>query len=293
MNIFQEKMVRDAMSHPNFTACLKAIHNASSLDFDELSAFPWDHYQKKLSALISASFNDFKNMQSTTTPITFIPPEGLKGIYFCLGDDGCSLVIAGSLYFNETDWAANADFDLDTDEITQTLNNLLKQLTVFSLNANQISELMYLFMAFTINKALKMVQSILEIAHAGIVVGYSDGDELILGYFAENRFIEQISVVENGHYDSPSTFKEPFRIPFKPRGAIWDYLKLNYNSFIKEQGLEDQFTQDGEQAAKSISEKFKEHIFINQCKKCGTIKKRPKANLCLGCGDFSEPAYHN
>lgn len=288
MNIFNDSLIKGAMSLNAFKDFIKKIICSGKLDISKALDLPWEDYQASLSDSVLQSLNNFKKTKGQISD-TFISSEGLKGIYFSLGDDGLSLSIGGSLYYNESDWAANADFYPEKSENIDRLFLLIsKNLILFRLDKKTISELLYLFSAFTINKTMQLAENITEIANAGIVLGYSDGDELILGHFVKNKFIANLSVVENGDYEKPSTVEFFKETSFEPRGPIWSYLHSNYRRLIEEKGLGELFNHGGEVEAEKLSKEFETIFFINRCKKCGSIKKTPKANLCLYCGDFSK-----
>ena len=286
MNIFKNKSIKNAMSYSNFIDFIKDIESEIKINFSTILELPWDNYQKSLATIITKSLYTFK--QEALDCNIKIPATGLKGIYFCLGDDAKSLCIAGSLYFNEIDWAANADLYASDDAMaTDLISNIVDSLDSLELHKSSIPDLIYLFSAFTINKAITTLDNIPEIANAGVVLGYSDGDELILGHFVKSKFIQKIKIVKDGKYKSLSSIKN-VHIERPTTGPIYNYLRWNYRDFIKENNLQEWLEKGGELEAKRISTKFKKYIFINRCPKCDFIKMTPLARLCLSCGDFSE-----
>jgi hypothetical protein len=253
-----------------------------SLGGDKILQLLWSDAQTKLITLIIESLKHWIGINEM-----IVPEEGLKGVYFCLGYEGAYLDIGGSLYFNETDWAANADFDLrDGEEIRQLMFHFSSNLLSLPLPSNKTTDLMYLFVAFVINKAMERADNIDAIAHAGISLGFNDGDELILGHFVNKKFVQDIKIIDS--YENPSTAPEYEPVAVEPRGDLWHYLQHNYLAFIKEQGLAEPFTCNGEEEAKRILEAFKKDIFVNHCAQCNFIKKTPKAQLCLNCGAFEK-----
>jgi hypothetical protein len=283
MDIFQQNTVIHALSCPDFITFIKKIEMFDSLGGDKILQLPWPDAQTKLTALIVESLTHWIVINETP-----VPEEGLKGVYFCLGYEGAYLDICGSLYFNETDWAANADFSPrdNGEEILQLMLYLSSNLLSIPLPSNKITDLMYLFVAFVINKAMEQAGNIDAIAHAGISLGFNDGDELILGHFVNKKFVQDIKIIDS--YENPSTDPEYEPIVLEPRGDLWHYLQHNYSAFIKEQGLADLFIYNGEQEAERILETFKKDIFVNHCAQCNFIKKTPKAQLCLNCGAFEK-----
>ena len=123
------------------------------------------------------------------------------------------------------------------------------------------------------------------LANAGIALGYSDGDELILGHFQNCNFVGELRITKE--YDKQ--FSAPIVRSFAERGALWNYLQHNYYRYLKAEGLEDRFIMLGEAEAERICALYKNIIFVNKCNKCNFIKMTPKARLCQNCGDFTPP----
>lgn len=98
MNIFQKKIVKEALSIDDFIDFIQTISSVQKFEIDKLLKLPWKDYQKMLGAYIIKSLQIFSTLEDSS-----IPHKGLKGLYFSLADDGSSLDISGSLYYNETD----------------------------------------------------------------------------------------------------------------------------------------------------------------------------------------------
>lgn len=226
------------------------------------AGLPWNQNIEILGDAILQSLNSIKSIKDAKGV-----NEELKGIYFCLGDDGYSFCLGCSLYFNEMDWAANAEVYSVADEMNNKILKIALELqSSLGLDETEISDLMFAFSAFTILKVMLSTEaeSISEIANVGVALGFCDGDEFIFGYFRNNKFIRDIKVVAGGEYDNSSTvpvFDEPY---VAPRGAIWTYLRWNYREFIEQKGLTDQLIKGGEVEAEKISTEFKDHIFVNK-----------------------------
>nr|MBA2650775.1 hypothetical protein [Tatlockia sp.] len=299
--IFKDEQVKKFISHKHFLNFLVQINPFIDhrIDLDKISLCPWDDYHKQFHDSIITSLNNSSIISDARqgNNITLLPK--IKGVYFCLGDDGLYFSIHGSQYFNETDWAANADFDFDDGNREGNLLQLLSYELATALKLDPksivnsppepITDLTYLFSAFTILKTMENIKDNPYLANAGIAMGYSDGDELIFGHFSNGTFIKNIQIIPNGDYKSPSTAPEIVLPPTEPRGAVWEYLRDYYLNFIKDQDLMDQFVRYGEKEAERICKTFEEHLVINRCPLCQSPKKTPRARLCLNCGIFTDP----
>lgn len=253
----------------------------------KIEGVSWNHYQTTLSNIITKEFQSFKVTKSCSDKTSFIPSAGVKGVYFCLGDDGYSLSISGSLYVNESDWAANAEFYPQAVEYPDKIfHHISKELISHNINETDITYILFLFTLFTICKVMPKLENIPEVKNALIVLGYSDGDEFILGKFTESKFELNINVNPDGAYEHPST---AISLPVKTiiRGEYYDYLKHNYMPLIRANGLAEQLYNGGEVEAINIFNQLKDHLFINICSRCGSLKKTPRARLCLTCHDFT------
>jgi hypothetical protein len=250
----------------------------------QIFELPWAEYQKFLSAQIVTAINKFKNTQSVNkNNKIYIPKEGLKGVYFCVGDDAFSLGIFGSLYYNEEDWAANAEFDQKIDgKIIVEITNKLKLL---GLEKESIPDVRCCFLVYTVNKTIRQMENIDTIKNASVVFGYSDNNELILGYFKNGKFVKDIKFGGYGEYENKSSAPE-YEVDIVPRGEIWYYISHNYRRFMRDQDLLQRFEGGGEMEAEKIRHEFKDYILINRCSKCGAVKKTPRARLCVTCGNF-------
>ena len=122
LNILFEHIKNNIKSCPDFEGFFESINC-------KIVGFPWDHYQKMLCNEILRSLNNLK--PNSNLPV--IPKEGLRGVYFCLGDDGYHFSIAGSLYFDEIDWAANADF-YHKDNLDKYVQEIIYNLGKRSIN---------------------------------------------------------------------------------------------------------------------------------------------------------------
>jgi hypothetical protein len=190
INIFKIETAKNLIACSAFKEFLVANNQ-----FQDLS---WEEYQDFLSKQIIGVLNNFKNIVSIDKK-NRIPKEGLKGIYFCVGDNALSLDIAASLYFNEADWAANADFYQHIDQ--KMINEIAFKLKRLNLEEKTIANILCCFLVYVINRSLKKIENISELSNTGIAFGYSDGDELILGHFENGKFVENITIIENGQYN--------------------------------------------------------------------------------------------
>jgi hypothetical protein len=212
--------------------------------------------------------------------------EMLKGVHFCLADDARHFSLHGSIYYNEEDWAANADYGYSDD--MNLLTELSDELIAMKLDPQLVQDIVYIFTAFVLLKTLRTSNNSMQaIANVGLALSYCDGDYLILGDFVNHLFRENIKIISE--YENPSTAPVRVSKPTAPCGDLWEYLKFNYAKFLQEQGLIERFLEFGEAEAQRISECFKDQLFINECPICGNIKKTPRARLCLKCGDFTFP----
>ena len=217
------------------------------------------------------------------------PKEGqIKGIYFCLHDDVTDLCLAGSLYFDEEDWAANADYYPDEINLSDQIRNLrvhLDDLLDDVLDNQYIEFLVYSYLVyacFFIFPTLNVGKFFTEV---GVAIGYSDGDEIGVGSFKDGLFTPDITDIQTIGYSKPSSVVPVIVSDFLPRGPLWEYT---YRPFLSQKGLMDSFGFDGEGGAQKISQMFQKDIYINTCHLCGHIKKTPRARLCLACGNFAD-----
>ena len=250
-----------------------------------IAFYPWDEIQKRLSELIITALRNFTDSDGQSPSVVL--PKILKGVYFCLADDAQHFSIHGSLYYNEEDWSAGADYDYK--DSTELFMQLSDELVSLQLDSKVIQDLLFMFAAFTLLKTLRTIDDIKDVANAAMALGYSDGDILTLGHFLDQQFNEHIEIVENGAYENPSTAPVEVYRPVAPRGDLWSYMKANFMAFIQEHGLLERFCELGETEAERISEEFKGQLNFNRCPLCHAIKKTPRARLCLKCGEFTPP----
>lgn len=287
MLIFENEQVKKA-THLNrfidFINEIAPLHN-EEIPLDVVAIFPWDGIQKILGELIVTGLRDLTDSAGQSPNVVL--PKIIKGVYFCLADDARHFSIHGSLYYNETDWSAEAEYDYaDSNELFTQLSNALVSL---SLDTQTTQDLLYMFTTFTLLKTLRKIDGIPDVANAAMTLGYCGGDILILGHFIDHEFNEHIEIVEDGEYENPST--APVRIykPTAPRGELWNYMSSNVMVFIEEHGLTERFYEFGETEAERIRDEFKSELILNQCPLCNAIKKTPRARFCLKCGEFTPP----
>jgi hypothetical protein len=185
-----------------FASCLSKIkeQKPNLFSYEAAATLPWAEYQESLTNCIIKSVNKLSECEDVPPGIS-IPKTGLKGVYFCIGDDGSSLDIGGSLYFDEEDWAANADFYPDSKDASDLLINISKSITPnlkhWEINYPIVYEIMYIFSAFTIFHTMKHLENKQEIFNCGIAMGFSSGGELTLGHFINGKFKENLIIVES------------------------------------------------------------------------------------------------
>ena len=185
-----------------FAICLNEIKKRKPklFSYEDAANLPWAEYQETLTNYIVKYVNCFKKFKAIS-PEPSIPETGLKGVYFCIGGDGCSLAVGGSLYFDEEDWAANADFYPESEDASNLLLHIAESITPklrhWEINYSIVYEIMYIFSAFTIFHAMKKLENIQEIFNCGIAMGFSSGGELTLGHFVNGKFKEKITIVED------------------------------------------------------------------------------------------------
>lgn len=256
------------------------IENIHQLDF---SVF--EDVQRKFCEHVEQALNNLKPIDINDK----IPMSGLKGVYFCVGYKALTLNIGGSLYFQEEDWAANAEFSPENEhEIGGALDEVYSLLDVEILSSELMEKIIYGFIVAALLHSLPKMRLPVFFKNTGFVTGYSSGDELILGEFRNGIFFKKIKCIEDGDYGTPSSVAETPYKAIEQRGPLWDYLHHNYQQLMKENDLFDAFILLGEKEAEKISLQYKQDILINRCQICNFIKKTPKARLCLGCGDFNE-----
>lgn len=260
----------------------KPIANKVAKYKSKLAVISWQKHEKNIHQAVTKSLQDF-------VPIADIimPESGLKGVYFCLGDSGGSLQIAGSIYYKEKDWAANADFCAEYDEENSILDEISDLFRHEDIEREYIETVEYFFIAFVLYRLMHSTKVPNNMVNAGVSLGYSDGDELIIGHFQNGNFIGEIKVVNE--HEKPSSAPALMLHSVEERGDLWDYLRRNYYRYLKTEGLEDSFIRLGEAEAERICVLYEDTIFVNKCGKCNFIKMTPEASLCLNCGDFSSP----
>lgn len=288
-NAFKRKTAKEEIvKAKKFIDFVFSIYPQIKQTHEWLEQISWDDYQARLKSVIEKLLFEFEaEAQSIGNEV---PSSGLKGIYFCLGDDGLTLSVGGSLYFNEADWAANAKFYVDDqqDEKSEIIMDIAYKIE--QLTTKEIESIIYLFVAFTLLDLLKEVKNIPHLISTGVAMGFSDGDELILGYFKNADFVLDIQVIKNGVYKNPSLAEElQILRTRKPTGPLWSYIRHNYTDLLRKNGLYLKLDCGGEEEAERIAVEYRQHIFINKCRKCGNIKKTPVATQCLNCMDFSPP----
>ena len=280
--MFEKEQVKKAVRLTHFMDFINKISPFyDDIPLDVLGLFPWNDDQETLGHYIE---NGLKNLADDfgQPPSTII-----KGVYFCLADDARHFSIHGSLYYNEADWAANTYYNYNID--IELFSNLSDELTLLQLDSEVIQDLLYLFSAFTLLKTLNTIDNIPYIANTTMALGYCDGDELILGYFLNQNFIEHIEIIENGEYENPSAAPVIVREPLAPRGDLWMYMFYNCMSFMETHELTGRFYKFGEEEAERICDTFKNQLTLNHCPLCDAIRKTPRARLCLKCGEFTPP----
>lgn len=280
---YYPKKIEEWKSQANFLSFLNNVWKEDAKQFNnlEISHKELEDIGLNLGKFIKNNLNTLK----TGTPNLEAYNEGLKGLYFSLGDDGRSLSIGGSIYYNEIDWAANADF-YQQEDAWETLDPLIDTLTEQRLPREIIKYIVLLFLSYILLKTLSEFQPNYLIKNAGVVVGFCNGDELILGHFKDGQFTNKVKFIEDGKYELPSS-APIINIQSEPIGPLWHYIHWNFRDFLKEQNLYLDFIKLGEQGAESLCKAYPKELFVNRCLKCSFIKKTPKASLCLNCGDFS------
>lgn len=292
-NLLQKALV-EHLSIINFFKSLiyglPISEQAQKVIFTKLLSFSWEEHINTSKTYLQNALNSLEriiSLESKELP----PPESLKGVYLCLGDDARSLTIAGSLYFNEEDWAANADFYSDDYELSDLIINLREQLDNVVgeiVEEKYIEYLIFSYLAYlcyTFSPSLHLSK---VLKSSGIAIGYSDGNEINIGSFSNGTFVANLVDVDTVGHSNPSSVAEPAKFEFASRGPLWEYLLWNYKDVISKAGLSDQFYKGGEEGAEQIALSLQNKIYINSCQKCSHIKKTPHARLCLGCGDFME-----
>lgn len=229
-----------------------------------------------------------QGLQNLTSDDELLPESGLKGVFFCQGDDGLSISIGGSLYAHEEDWAANATFYSNIDDMGCEFIDL-EEILNGTMNTEEAYFLLRMISIFSIHKALNEAPRMKETLNTTMVVGECSGDEIILGYTLNGIFHKKIRIIKDGNYNKPSTCPQKPETPSKPTGPLWSYMQHNYLSLIREKGLAEYFIEEGEAAAREIARRYKLDFCINRCPLCEHIKKTPRARLCLNCGNWSEP----
>lgn len=145
-----------------------------------LSSFNYDKLFEGVRTFLQNSFNAFdaEKFDDDTLPP---PPEWLKGVYLCLPSGTIyNINLGGSLYFAETDWAANADFYLTYeyekfyyfDKLYHLLEDKFPEISYDFLEA-----LSYCFLAYILARLLPLMNPGKVLRNAAIAIGYSGGME--------------------------------------------------------------------------------------------------------------------
>jgi len=221
MEIFKDKKIQEIIYANSLIDNLKNIPFLTQEELKKLMGLPWRKYSKTMGKILHNYFKNFKSTLGFDTN-SHIPKEGVKGVYICLGGDARNLFVAGSLYFNEEDWAANADFYPDTAyDKSSFLWDVAEELEDCGLAQNSIDNLLCILIAFSTIDILKQAKKIKEISNASIVMGYSDGDEVILGNLKNGIFKEYLKVISD--YATPSS-KIEISAPQLNRGVTYGVI---------------------------------------------------------------------
>lgn len=285
MKLFEKAQVKKATKHNYF---MEFIHEITpfleeAIPLNTLDLIDWKKSQEILNDFIIWGLSNLQN-SANKSPISFSKP--IKGVYFCLADDAANFSIHGSFYSNESEWAANADFYTRDD--FDLFSHLSDKLFFLKMEPQLVENVLFLFTAFTLLKTLNETQDIPDIANAYMALGFCSGDELGLGQFSNKKFIEHIEIVEDGYYPNPSTAPAVIKKTIE-KGDFWFYLRRFHEPFLNEYGLMEQLQESGEKEAFRISKMFADILNLNYCSICGTLKKTPKARLCLTCKKFTGP----
>ncbi|NKB46552.1 MAG: hypothetical protein GKR77_02075 [Legionellales bacterium] len=176
-------------------------HRPKLFTYEQAWQLPWGEYQQALIEDIVKAIDRLEEAE-TAELNQAIPATGLAGIYFCIGDDGRSFTIGGSLYFNEDDWAANADFYPNCREADNLMFEITSEIVdnldvkPWKIDGCSISQLMYVFSAFTVFHAMYQIENKPALMNCGMAIGYSDGGELTLGQFKNGKFEAGLKIIE-------------------------------------------------------------------------------------------------
>lgn len=286
-NIFKYKKARESvLKSKNFIDFVSDLYPHIIDAHKIVKEIGWNDFQAELRKSIKESLLTF-NVEAKAFG-NKIPASGFKGIYFCLGDDCRSLAIGGSYYFNEEDWAANAEIYAEHPDDYEIVHRLSCELEGFAREEEE--SIIYLFVAYTLVHLLMEGCNIPFLINTGIAIGYSDGDEVILGNFENSKFIPGIKLIKDGNYKTPSSAPK-IETMRTNTGPLWEYLRHNYSQFLREHNLYHKLEEGGEEEAEKMAKKYKNDLFINKCRKCSFIKMTPSARQCLNCMDFCDPVY--
>lgn len=174
------------------------IHSIPFLEEGEksfLKNLNWGLWVTKLIKVIQGQLDAFKGILSLEGKP--LPKQGLKGVYYCLGPTGDNISVSGSRYFGEEDWAARAEYYPDyEDDNFFLLNDIKCEIdSEYSYPNENVDNLALILVAFSIIKAMKTKKPIKEIGNASIAMGYSDGEELMIGSFKKQKFAKEIKVI--------------------------------------------------------------------------------------------------
>lgn len=264
--------------------------------YSELQSLPWEECSRKIAGCIEEIADNFPETRGNDEDLEF-PPEGLTGLYFCLGDDARSLCLCGSSFFDEEDWAAQADYYPEHEFLEKWCSELrdlvedalyMEEKKSSLLSEAETDDVFFCLLAHIIFHSMKNMSNKQALLNTGIAVGYSSGNEFMLGNFVNGTFCVKFrDFQEEGYTKPPREF--PTIVKETPeRGPVWSYVHTNYRELLKEEKLLDQFYTLDESGAKEIASKLRSQMLINTCQLCGNIKKTPRARLCLQCGDFTE-----
>ena len=185
----------------SFIDTIKCLNLLDSSELHDSTTVNWDEKASMIIPEITKPLYQIKQWESCEFGVK-VPNEGLKGIYFWIGDRDFLNSFQGSLYFNEDDWAANAHFSPGECETYYVFESVADSLDYLDISEDKIEEIMVSFSVYTILRALNKCLKIPEILNAAMVIGYSSGDELVLGEFIEGRFFQNLTLIDGGYYDN-------------------------------------------------------------------------------------------
>ena len=240
----------------NFIQNLPICEQIQKTALSELLSLPLMEHLNLSKIYLQSTLNSLETTICRENTKDLDQPISLKGVYICLADDASTLTVAGSLYFDEEDWAANADFYSDDYDLCDRISNIREQLDDALrdiIEEKYIEYIVFGYLAYLCYIYLPSLNLIEVMKNSGFSIGYSDGGEVTIGSYHNGVFVSNLIDIEVVGYSKKPNINDSIKLEYSSRGALWEYLHWNYEDVISEAELLGQFYKDGEEGARKIT----------------------------------------